>query len=81
MNKRLLILIVLVLVMGSIFILKSERYVQFYPIVWKYEYDELVIDDIHLPENFYTHLENVLIHYKEDYKVENGIIYVKNPCM
>lgn len=76
-RKKLRILIVLLLVVGSLFISESNQYVQFYPVVWKYGYDELLIDDVHLPEDFYTHLEKVLRYYKEDYKVENGIIYVK----
>lgn len=77
MNKNLRTLIVLFLIVGSFFIIKPNQYEQFYPIVWKAEYDGLVIDDLQVPENFYSNLEKVLEYYNEDYKIEGGIIYVK----
>lgn len=77
MKKKLRLAALLVFVVFSYFIIQRSQYEQFYPIFWSVEYNELVIDDINMPDQFYANLEKVLIHYKEDYQNRGGIIYVK----
>lgn len=77
MNRKHQLLLVLVFIAVSLYLVKSDSYVRFYPIIWSAEYDELVIDDINMSDEFYINSEKVLIHYKEDYEKGGGIVYVK----
>lgn len=77
MKKNVRILTFSLFLLASYFIVQRDKFEQFYPIIWSVEYDELVIDDINISDKFYTNLEKVLTHYKEDYEIRDGIIYVK----
>lgn len=77
MKKKQRVAAFLVFVFVSYFLIQRSQHEQFYPVYWSSQYDELVIDDINMPDKFYVNLEKVLIHYKEDYQKRDEIIFVK----
>ncbi len=78
MNKKRQLLFVVLFIGISYYLLKKDSYVRFYPIVWKQEYDGLVIDDVNTYDRFQENLKKVLEYYHEDYEIREGVIYVKN---
>ncbi len=77
MKKNLRIFVVLIFIVSSYFIIQRSQYEQFYPVVYNVAHDEIVIDDVNKYPQFYENLEKVLRYYKEDYKKDDGVIYVK----
>ncbi len=73
------IIILLLLILISSYLYWNYKYVQFYPV--KFNTQDYLISEENPSTQFYNNLEKVLNHYGEDFKNEEGVIYIKNKML
>lgn len=76
MKKKLTIIIFLLILAVASYLYWNNKFVQFQPL--EFNSHEYIISNEEVSIEFYNELKKVLKYYKEDFKNENDIVYVRN---